>query len=107
MKKSAVGPGGLLHWSGLVRGFGGASAWGEGAHADPSSISSYMKEAPSCGDLLQGWLIPVPGKELGLGKLRHGETKEPDGRVQSGLSVLIPLLKTSEHFIPTEETRTS
>ena len=67
-----------------------------------------MKEAPSRGDLLQGWSIPVPGKGLGLGKLRHGETKGPvmiEARVD--FSALIPPLKTREYFIPTEQTRSA
>lgn len=64
-----------------------------------------MKEAPSRGDLLQGWSVPVPSKGLGLGKPRHGETKGPvmvEARVD--FSALIPPLKASKYFIPTEQT---
>lgn len=47
---------------------------------------------------------PSPGVWMGLGKLRHGETRGPaitEARV--GFLVLIPPLKTSKYLIPTEQ----
>lgn len=93
---------------GLAGGFGKASVCSEGAQADPSCASSHMKKAPSRGDTLQGWSIPVPSKGLGLGQLRHGETKGP-AMVETRVDflVLIPPLKTRGRFIPTEQTGSS